>query len=161
MLSDIDDDDKCNDDAATVAFDAANGVDNSADGNENNAILSSSDLATANPYPNGEDLNQSLNETKPLFQRIITRLAAKVQTKKGKGKGKIQKMKRKQTPKKRAKMIKCSKCDYTSPRQYRINEHSAVHSTERPFKCDNCDTCFKYRDNLKRHMGKQHNVVLL
>lgn len=158
MLDDIEDD---YNDAVTVAADAAaaNGVDNGADGHENNAILSTAVLANDNPYPNAVDMNQSLNETKPHFQKIITRLATNVQSKKGKGKGKIQKMK--QTPKRSATMYKCNKCDYTTAKKSRMTRHGAVHSAKRPFSCDDCNTNYKFRDSLKNHMAKHHDVVLL
>lgn len=151
----IDDNGAATDDATVV-----NGINND-DGNENNPVVSTSDIPNENNCPdeNSTDLDQTLNDTKPYLQNVINRLAANLKS----SKYQIPK-KKKRAPKKNntmAKQFKCDQCDYTSAYKFRIKAHGVVHSTKKPFNCTDCDVHFKCKISLQKHMGKHHNIILL
>merc|ERR1712130_92440 len=54
------------------------------------------------------------------------------------------------------KSAKCEICDKTFKNSWHLSDHMVVHTDERPFKCDDCDTQFKRVDSLKRHRKKSN-----
>lgn len=148
--------------AATNANDKSNAI---GDGNENNAVVSTSEIPVENHCSNENSgvMDQIQINSKPYLQTVIHRLASHLKSNKCQNQNQ-KKKKRVQTSKKvnmLGKRFKCDQCDYKSAYKYRIRVHGQVHSTETPFNCNDCDVHFKYKRSLKTHMGKQHNVILL
>ena len=50
----------------------------------------------------------------------------------------------------------CPVCGTVLSRNYYVR-HMRMHTGERPFKCDNCDKCYKQKKNLVRHVESFHN----
>ena len=51
---------------------------------------------------------------------------------------------------------KCDVCDKVLSNKYKLKYHMSVHSEKRCFKCSFCNTTFKARDNLRKHIIKYH-----
>lgn len=54
------------------------------------------------------------------------------------------------------KRFKCAKCNYSTNLNSRLKEHEMIHWDLRPYKCSICGFCSKLKANLKRHQ-KIHN----
>ena len=52
------------------------------------------------------------------------------------------------------KSSQCEICDKTFNSSWHLGEHMTVHSDEKQFKCDECESQFKRKDSLRRHRKK-------
>ena len=52
----------------------------------------------------------------------------------------------------------CSFCDYASNKKSRITCHLSVHGIGERYQCDQCDKDFGQKQNLKRHIERQHET---
>lgn len=50
----------------------------------------------------------------------------------------------------------CTLCSYSTSHKNDFAKHKVVHTGERPFVCDVCDTSFPRKDSMKRHLAKVH-----
>ncbi|KAL1451999.1 hypothetical protein WDU94_006319 [Cyamophila willieti] len=50
----------------------------------------------------------------------------------------------------------CIQCDYNTPHSSHIKRHICTHTFGKSFKCTQCGSCFKTKDNLSRHIKKLH-----
>ena len=51
---------------------------------------------------------------------------------------------------------KCPDCDYTPPSRHAWDEHSRVHSGERPFACPSCESAFAKKGDRDTHVRRVH-----
>lgn len=56
---------------------------------------------------------------------------------------------------------RCATCAKVFQSATRLSNHMAYHSDERPFACDVCQSTFKNRSTLSRHMNKSHPQVIV
>ena len=57
------------------------------------------------------------------------------------------------------KLFKCNypNCGKSFKRNDNLKAHLKTHSNVRPFKCTSCQSEFKHKKSLKKHMNKMHN----
>jgi ribosomal protein L34E len=54
-------------------------------------------------------------------------------------------------------LMTCDKCpEFRAFNRARLEDHMTKHKTERPFKCLECESCFKHERHLKDHMVRGH-----
>jgi KRAB domain-containing zinc finger protein len=56
------------------------------------------------------------------------------------------------------KLTFCSVCNKSFSSQL-LEVHMRVHTGERPYKCSECDTTYKWQSGLRKHMMVKHNIA--
>ena len=59
--------------------------------------------------------------------------------------------------KSKEKGVKCDVCGKVFAQQRHLDSHMLVHTGERPYKCDLCDSSYTLKSSLVRHTRKTHN----
>ncbi|CAL4108790.1 unnamed protein product [Meganyctiphanes norvegica] len=55
------------------------------------------------------------------------------------------------------KKVHCTVCSYRCTNKWRLKDHMAIHSDEKPFTCDQCDFKTKHKLSLKMHTENKHD----
>ena len=55
----------------------------------------------------------------------------------------------------------CSVCNKTFGSAYNLQRHMVVHTKEKPFKCDYCESSYTQSSKLKNHIIKLHSDRIL
>jgi KRAB domain-containing zinc finger protein len=59
----------------------------------------------------------------------------------------------------KASKFKCCDCNYVTDNKNNYTRHRRIHTKEKPFKCEKCDSAFSAKSNLKSHFKSVHEKI--